>query len=249
VKLNTSSAHREREFLENRLVQVKQDLENAEKNFSEFATKNTALDVPAQGRAMIEAAATLEGQLIAAETELEGLKQIYASGNVRVRSTQARVDELRRQLQKNLGAKSDNAQAASGAQDGQQSLYPSIRELPALGVGYADRFRNTRVQEAIFQTLTQQFELAKVQEAKETPSVKVLDAPLVPEKRSFPPRGLIVILGTLLAFIGSVVWLFGKNSWEQIPTSDPQMVLAQEVIHSVRAHLPWGAKDLSDSNR
>ena len=76
VLLNTSSAHRERVFLEDRLTQVKQDLETAEQNFSQFATKNTALDIPTQGKAMIESAAILEGQLIAAQTELQGLKQI-----------------------------------------------------------------------------------------------------------------------------------------------------------------------------
>ncbi len=112
--LNTSSAHRERVFLEDRLTQVKQDLESAEQNFSQFATKNTALDIPTQGKAMIEAAATLEGQLIAAQTELEGLKQVYADGNVRVRSTQARVDELRRQLEKSLGSKSGDPGTGNG---------------------------------------------------------------------------------------------------------------------------------------
>ena len=93
VELNTSSAHRERVFLEGRLVEVRRDLEIAEQNFSEFASKNTAINIEAQGKAMIEAAGTLEGQLIAAQTELESLKQVYAAGNVRVRATQARVDE------------------------------------------------------------------------------------------------------------------------------------------------------------
>jgi uncharacterized protein involved in exopolysaccharide biosynthesis len=239
VQLNTSSAHRERVFLEDRLTQVKQDLESAEKNFSEFATKNTALDIPTQGRAMIEAAAMMEGQLIGAQTELEGLKQVYADGNVRVRATQARVDELRREFEKNLGGKSGELGAAN-AQD-RQSLYPSIRQLPALGVGYADRYRNIRVQEAVFQTLTQEYELAKVQEAKETPSVKVLDSPDVPEKRSFPPRLLIITFGTMLAIAGSVFWVFSKQSWDQTPQGDPQKAFAQEVIHSVRALMPWGA--------
>ncbi len=104
ARLNTTSAHRERVFLEGRLAQVKQDLESAEKDFSEFASKNTALDIPEQGKAMIEAAGALQGQLIAAQTELEGLKQIYTDNNVRVRALQARVDELRSQLQK-LGGK------------------------------------------------------------------------------------------------------------------------------------------------
>jgi uncharacterized protein involved in exopolysaccharide biosynthesis len=237
TQLNTSSAHRERVFLEDRLTQVKQDLESAEKNFSEFAAKNTALDIPTQGRAMIEAAATLEGQLIAAQTELQGLKQVYADGNVRVRATQARVDELRLQLEKNLGGKSTDPGTPNG--QNRQSLYPSIRELPALGVGYADLYRNTKIREAVFQTLTQEYELAKVQEAKETPSVKVLDPPDVPEKKSFPPQLLIITLGTMLAIAGSVFWVFGKQAWDQTGQEDPQKVFAQEVIHTVRARIPW----------
>jgi uncharacterized protein involved in exopolysaccharide biosynthesis len=236
TQLNTSAAHRERVFLEERLSQVKQDLETAENTFSQFASKNTALDVPAQGRAMIEAAANLEGQLIAAQTELQGLKQIYSDGNVRVRSTQARVDEIQRQLQR-LGGKFDDASGSVDKED--QSMYPSIRQLPMLGVSYADLFRNTKIQETIFANLTQQYELAKVEEAKETPSIKVLDPPDIPEKKSFPPRLVIIILGTMLAIAGSITWIFGRQSWEQVDPDDPQKVLAQEIIHTVRVRMPW----------
>jgi uncharacterized protein involved in exopolysaccharide biosynthesis len=239
TQLNTSSAHRERVFLEDRLTQVKQDLESAEQRFSEFASKNTALDIPTQGKAMIEAAATMEGQLIAAQTELESLKQIYADGNVRVRSTQARVNELRRQLQNNVGSKSGDAGSRNG-QDG-ASLYPTIRELPALGVGYADLYRSTKIQEAIFQSLTQEYELAKVEEVKETPSVKVLDSPDIPGKKSFPPRLLIVTLGTILAMAMSVVWVLGVKFWDEIDSKNAQKALAKEVISTVRAHIPWTA--------
>jgi uncharacterized protein involved in exopolysaccharide biosynthesis len=237
TRLNTSSAHRERVFLEDRLAQVKQDLESTEKTFSEFASKNTALDIPTQARATIEAAATLEGQLIAAQTELQGLRQIYADGNVRVRTTEARVAELRRELEKSLsGAASVPNGAASPAR---QSLFPSLRELPALGVSYADLYRNTKIQEAVFQTLTQEFELAKVQEVKETPSVKILDPPDVPEKKSFPPRLQIVLLGAAFSFAASLAWIFARQGWEEAEECDPQKVLAQEVFHAVRARLPW----------
>jgi capsule polysaccharide export protein KpsE/RkpR len=244
ILLNTSSAHREREFLEGRLVQVKQDLESAENNFSEFASKNTALDIPAQGKAMIEAAATLEGQLIGAQTEVESLKQIYADGNVRVRSTQARVDELRHQLEK-IGGKFDSTIQPSGHDD--QSMYPSIRKLPLLGVKYADFYRNTKVEEAIFETLTQEYELAKVQEVKETPTVKVLDSPNIPEKKSYPPRLLIIILGTLLVMTISVVWIFGNAFWAEIDSHDPHKVLALEISQATRAHLPWGNENGSSN--
>jgi capsule polysaccharide export protein KpsE/RkpR len=239
VLLDTSAAHREREFLEGRLTQVRTDLESAENEFSGFASSNTALDIPAQGKAMIEASAGLEGELIGAETELEGLKQIYADGNVRVRATQARVDELRHQLEK-LGGKFDSTTPTSGHDN--ESMYPSIKKLPLLGVKYADLFRNTRVQEVIFETLTQEYELAKVQEAKEIPSVKVLDAPSIPEKKSYPPRLLIMIAGTLLALMVAVVWILGKASWMEIDPDDPHKVLALEVSQVTKAHL-WGFRN------
>jgi uncharacterized protein involved in exopolysaccharide biosynthesis len=231
--VSTSSAHRERIFLEGRLSQVKQDLESAENNFSNFASKNTALDVPAQGKAMIEAAATLDGELIAARTELQGLQQIYADGNVRVRATRARVQELQQQLDK-LGGKYDPAAGQAALDD---SMYPSIRQLPQLGVGYADFYRNAKIQEAIFDTLTQEYELAKVQEAKETPTVKVLDEARIPDKRSFPPRMLIMLLGTVLAFVASVTWLFGHALWERTEPTDARKLFAQEVFGVVRARV------------
>jgi capsule polysaccharide export protein KpsE/RkpR len=236
VLLNTSAAHREREFLEGRLLEVKQDLESSENRFSEFASKNTALDIPAQGRAMIEASAALEGQLIGAQTELQSLKQIYADGNVRVRSTQARVEELRHQLDK-LGGRYDSEAPAKPGND--SSMYPSIKKLPLLGVMYADLYRNTKVEEAIFETLTQEYELAKVQEAKETPSVKILDAPNLPEKKSFPPRLLIIVGVTILMMIASAVWIIGAAFWTEVDRDDPHKMLALEISDATRHHLPW----------
>ncbi len=120
VTLNTSSAHKERVFLEERLNQVQQGLEQAEKDFSQFASKNTAIDVKEQGRAMMGAAAELEGQLIAAQTELEGVRQIYTANNVRVRSIQARIDEYKRQLQK-LGGKTPDGTDGGSAPNGEPS--------------------------------------------------------------------------------------------------------------------------------
>lgn len=240
VNLNTSSAHRERVFLEGRLAEVEKDLESAEKNFSEFASKNTAINVPEQGKAMIAAAAELEGQLIAAQTQLESLRQIYMDSNVRVRETQARVDELRRQLGK-MGGQPGAAGAAMDGGDAEW-MYPSIRQLPVLGVSYADLYRKTKVEEAVFQTLTQEYELAKVKEAKETPTVKVLDPANVPEKKSFPHRGLIGLGGALFAGVLGVLWVVGSESWRQLDPQDARKILASEVGGSIRPYVgsrPW----------
>jgi capsule polysaccharide export protein KpsE/RkpR len=244
TQVNTSSAHRERVFLEERLAQVKQDLESAEKGFSEFASKNTAIDIQSQGKAMIEAGAALEGQMIAAQTELQSLRQIYSDGNIRVRTTQARVNELQRQLEK-LSGKFDSVTTSNGQAD--QMIYPSIRKLPLLGVNYADLYRNTKIQEAIFETLTQGYELAKVEEAKETPNVKVIDPPNVPEKKSFPPRPLIIILGALLPCFLGAFWILGNARWMEIDQQDPGKVFAQEIFKTMAAHLPSASNGSSIS--
>jgi len=235
AELSTSSARRERIFLEERLQAVSKDLDSAEKEFSQFASKNSAIDIKEQGKAMVEAAATLQGQFIAAESELEGLRQVYTDNNVRVRSVRARIDELKHQLEK-MGGKGEDASAPSGQQ--QAALYPSIRRLPLLGVTYADLYRRTRVQEAVFEALTKEYEMAKVQEVKEIPTVKVLDSPNIPDKKSFPPRPLIMLLGTTLAVALATTWVFGKTAWDQTDSVDPRKALAQEVFNAVKASIP-----------
>ncbi|MGA9668749.1 MAG: Wzz/FepE/Etk N-terminal domain-containing protein, partial [Terracidiphilus sp.] len=95
AQVSTSSARRERIFLEQRLVGIKQDLEKYSTDLSQYESANTVLDLPSQAKAMVESAALLQGQLIAAQSELQGLEQIYTPENVRVRSLQARVAELK----------------------------------------------------------------------------------------------------------------------------------------------------------
>lgn len=210
-QLSTSSARQERVFLEQRLKSVKEDLDNASQRLSQFSSKNATLDVSSQGKAMIEAAARLQGELVAASSELRGLETIYTGENVRVRSTRARIAELQNQIRKLRGTADESKDGGdSGAQ-----LYPSVRELPLLGVTYYDLYRQVKIQETVYETLTKQYELAKVQEAREIPVVKVLDAPDLAEKRSFPPRLLMIILIPLVTLCGGVAWLAGESMWRR----------------------------------
>ncbi len=231
AQVSTSSARRERIFLEERLKSVQQELDAAAHSFSDFASKNTAIDIPAQGKAMVEAAATLQGQLIAAESELSGLEAIYTDQNVRVRALRARVAELHAQLGKMGG---DAGAPASPPAKSDPAAYPTIRQLPALGVTYANLYRQTKVEETVYELLTQQYELAKVEEAKEIPSVKVLDAAVVPTKKAFPPRGLLTFLGMVLGVISAAAWLFAKRHWAAIDPQDPGKVFALEMLENLR---------------
>ncbi len=243
--VKTSSAHRERVFLQERLVQVSKDLESAERAFSEFASKNTALDIREQGRAMISAGAQLQGELIAAQTELEGLRQIYTNNNIRVRATEARITELQHELAKMGGVPGGTpansaSQRDTPLQNGQ--LYPPLRQLPLLGVTWADLYRRAVVQEKVFETLTQEYELARVEEVKETPSVKVLDYAQVPQK-GFPPRFWFVFVGTVLALIAGGLFVVGRDRWDQVDPDDPGKVFAIEIIDGMKALTAGKAED------
>jgi capsule polysaccharide export protein KpsE/RkpR len=246
AELSTSSARRERIFLEDRLRTADIDLKAAEKEFSEFASKNAAIDVKEQGKAMVEAAATLQGELIVAQSQYQALRQIYTDQNSRVRSVKARVDELQRQLEK-LGGKGESDTSALTASGGDAAMYPSIRRLPLLGVTYADLYRRTKIQEAVLETLTREFEMAKVQEAKEIPVVKVLDPPYVPDKKSYPPRLLIIFVCTACILAVAVVFLILQNIWNLTDPRDERKVFAQEVFGTVfgtvRAKFPGLAKN------
>jgi uncharacterized protein involved in exopolysaccharide biosynthesis len=93
-------------------------------------------------------------------------------------------------------------------------LMPSIRKLPLLGVTYADLYRQVTMQESIYETLTKQYELAKVQEAKEIPPIKVLDEPQVPERKTSPHRAIIVVLCTLVTAFAGIAWIIARMLWD-----------------------------------
>ena len=174
----------------------------------------------------------------------------------------ARVGELRKQLEKLGGiqrfAPADGALNSASAKDTDPPStqapdissgkidglpFPTIRNLPLLGAKYADFYRRAKIQETVFELLTEQYELAKVQEAKETPSVKVLDPGRVPERKSFPPRLLIMFLGTFLVFSMSVVWVLGAEQWRAADPGDPRKILAKEVVATLKARAHWFSRN------
>jgi capsule polysaccharide export protein KpsE/RkpR len=254
--LSTSAAHRERVFLEERLKVAKVEMDEAANQLAQFSSKNTTLDIQSEGKAMLDAASSIAGQLIAAQSQLEGLRQIYTDNNPRVRTLNGRVAELRRELQKFGGTeqstmgKSTNQLGADPLTSGNPPLdkgssspFPTIKNLPLLGAKYTDYYQRAKIQETVVEMLTEQYELAKVQEAKDTPSVKVLDPAVVPERKSFPPHLLIMASGTVLIFIITAVWLLAVNTWERIDPNDPRKSFALEVAATVRASAPWASQN------
>lgn len=242
-RTSTSTARRERVFIEQRLHAVQADLESAQQAMSDFSSTHATVDIREQTRAMVDAGAKLQGELIATQGELDSLRQIYGDGNVRVRAVQARIADLTKELVKmggtsaQLPASDDSANNAGATNGSADALYPPLRQLPRLAVPYADLYRRVRVQETVYEMLTQQYEVARIQEARDVPVVNVIDAPGIPEKKSFPPRLLLVLLLTAFVFCVTVAVLLFDQRWKSISKTDPRRVLAAEVYESLHSVL------------
>jgi uncharacterized protein involved in exopolysaccharide biosynthesis len=248
TRTSTSSAHQERVFIENRLHSVGVDLEQAQLALSEFSSKNSAIDIKEQTRGLVEAGARVQGELLVEQSGLQSLRQIYGDGNVRVRETEARIASLQGDLTKMTGSSAPLAADVihddgvnTGGGDDKGELSPPLRQLPRLAVPYADLYRRVRVQEAVFELLTQQYEMARIEEAKDVPVVSVIDPPGIPEKKSFPPRLLLTLLFTFLSFAGASTLILIRDHWAKVDPRDPRKMLAAEVlpvlqrrIHSIR---------------
>jgi capsule polysaccharide export protein KpsE/RkpR len=235
TRTSSFSAHQERVFIEKRLAEVQQKLAHAQEAMSEFASSHSAIDLKEQALVTVESQAKLQGELIAAQSELESQQQIYGDGNVRVRAAEARIRELRHELTK-MGGSSAPLPAASGsAQDRDATSYLPLRQVPRLAVPYADLYRELRVQETVYDLLTQQYEIARIQEAKDIPAVNVIDAPGIPEKKSFPPRALLSLASTLVIVIASCAILLALHYWRLIDPRDSRRLFAEEVAQSLRS--------------
>jgi uncharacterized protein involved in exopolysaccharide biosynthesis len=243
-KTSTSSAHQERVFIEGRLKGVEADLERAQQQLSEFSSTHTTLDIKEQTHAMVDAGAKLQAELIVGQSELDSLRQIYGSGNIRVRAAQARVADLQHELEKMSGSSAplppdsdanSNSTTSTDTQSGE--LYPSLRQLPRLAVPYTDLVRRVKVEETIFELLTQQYEISRIEEAKDVPVVSVIDAPGIPEKKSWPPRLLLTLLLTAFVTAATGAYILARHRWNLVSETDARKVLAQQVEVTLRNKL------------
>jgi capsule polysaccharide export protein KpsE/RkpR len=237
AKVNTSSAHRERLFIEQRLKTVQSELQRAQIELSDFSSKNTAIDLKEQTKAMVDAGAKLQGQLITEEAELDSMRQIYGNENVRVKAAMARTYLLQHELERDSG-QSDSS--AGNAQIDGSHPYPNLRQLPLLSVRWANLYRTVRIHETVFDLLSEEYETARIEEEKSIPTISVIDSPGIPERKSGPHRVLIVLAALLLSFIATGLSLIAMRSWRSLDDNDDKkklfiniLVFHKRLLHSL----------------
>jgi tyrosine-protein kinase Etk/Wzc len=188
--LAITEAGQRRLFFEKQLQQANQSLADAEESLKETEQKTGLIAIDAQTRALIESAASLRAQIAAKEVQIQGM-QTYATGeNAQLVEAQQELDSLQAQLAR-LGGGSDN----SGG------IIVPKGQMTEAGVEYVRKLRDVKYYETIFDILARQFELAKLDEAKEGALIQVVDPAVPPDKKSFPKRALIVVGSTMLGLL------------------------------------------------
>jgi uncharacterized protein involved in exopolysaccharide biosynthesis len=230
---NTSDARRERVFLEGRLKEVKKDLDESAIALGKFASKNKTIDVTFQSRATLESEFKLREEIIEVRSELAGLEQTYSKDNVRVLTARARLAALQQQMDKANGGTNASGPNAS------DPSYPSAGEFPGLGVTYSDLDRRLLMDEQVWEALTKQYEQSKVQEAKEIPTVRVLDVANIPQRSSGPARTVIILFGAFLSFLAAIIAVKSIAIWEEMDPWDERKKLVTDIFGTTSTSQRW----------
>ena len=209
-KLGTTDASRQRAFIVDRLEKTEKDLRQAEEALRRFQERNKTIAMEGQARVAIDAAALLKGQIVAAEVQLEAMRAFATENNPQVQQQRRQIEEMKRQLaqmQYGQGLLLPSEKGTSGEQ--RQEFQVSFAKVPELGMELIRLMREVKVQETVFTLLTQQFEQAKIAEARDTPVVQLLDKAVPAERKSKPITTLnMAIAGALSLFVGIFLAFF-----------------------------------------
>jgi len=197
--LAITDASQRRLFFEQELEQAKNNLANAEEALKQTEQTTGVIQPESQERALIESAAALRAQIAEKEVEIQGIQAYATAENAQLVVAQREVEGMRAQLTK-LGAGTGSA--------GSELIVPKGR-VPEAGMEYVRRLRDVKYYETIFDILARQYEVAKLDEAKQGALIQVIDAAVAPDIRSSPKRSRIVIFSTAIGFfLGIIIALF-----------------------------------------
>jgi len=223
--LAITEASQRRLFFERELEQAKDNLANAEEALKQTEQRTGLIQLDSQSRALIEAATALRAQITTREVQIQGMQTYATTENAQLVQAQRELESLRAQLAK-LGGSEDSS---SG-----ELIVPKGR-VPEAGLEYVRKVRDVKYNETIFEILARQFEVAKLDEAKEGALIQVVDPAVAPDRRSFPKRSLIVAVSAAVGiFMGMVVALLSAGF--QRVQADPQV---SSKFHSFRRALSF----------
>jgi tyrosine-protein kinase Etk/Wzc len=223
--LTVETERNQRMFLEERLNLIKIDLDSAERKFVQFQKDNKMLDVEEQAKATIDAGTTMEARYMAAELNLDINRRVFSDGNPKIKEAEMELSMLRRQRDALLHERKSD-------------LLIPYKMAPELGLQLLRLKRNFKIQEALFELILGQYETAKFEEAKNTPTVQILDKALVPQKRTFPKRGKMVIGIFMFSILFGIAFASFMEYLRKFRLERPE---DYEKLRQIRKNI-WGRK-------
>lgn len=208
-QLKTVRAKNIRIFIERRYQQNIDDLHAAEENFKKFQQEYGTVALEQQTSATISAAAELKAQIITKEVEIGVLQKSVGETHGEYVRARNELRELNRKYQEFKSEKGEYAPIDDDRVD-RQDLFLRLDEVPSLGLQYVRLYREVLLQEKIMEFLLPQFEQAKIQEAKDTPTVQILDEAVKPIRKHRPKRAMIVVFFGFLSCVFSVMYIYVK---------------------------------------
>lgn len=200
ARLALSEATQRRVFFQAELAKEKDALADAEVQLKN-TEKSTGLVLPGgQAEVLIRSGAQLRAAILSREAQIAAMKTYATDDNPRLQVAERGLAALQAQLKK-----LEQGDKASGILD-----LPT-GQLPEAGLKYVRKLREVKYHEALFEILAKQYEAARLDEAKSTPVIQVVDQAVVPEKKSWPPRTLLVLAGALLAALVTSFWIIVRS--------------------------------------
>lgn len=204
--LAVTEASQRRLFYEKQFALAKDNLARSEVAARQALGKGGIAMVDAQGKGMIETTARLRGQITVKEVQIGAMRAYAAEGNPELKALHHELGVMKGELAKLEGSRGERVSEAS---QGSQGL-DSVRLL-----------RDMKYHETIFELLAKQYELAKIDEAKDAAIIQVMDKAIEPDRRSKPKRALIVLVAALVALFMAIFWAFIRAALAKV-RRDPE---------------------------
>ena len=223
--LAVTEAGQRRLFFEQQLVGAKNKLATAEEDLKKTEQQTGLVQLDSQARAVIGSVAQLRAQIAAKEVQIDAMRAYATSTNPDLQVAEQELAGLRAQEQK-MGASSDQ---------GLNMLPIPKGNLQQAGLDYVRKVRDVKYYETIFDLLARQYEVAKVDEARQGAVIQVVDRATVPDRRSSPKRTLIVCAATALGLLFGIGWAFAAKALARLesnPAERPRLDALRATLAS-----------------
>jgi tyrosine-protein kinase Etk/Wzc len=176
--LAITEASQRRAVFEQQLDKEKTELANSEEALKQTQLSTGFVQIDSQARALIESAARIRAEIVAKEVQIQAMQAYAGEGNPDLQEQQQELAGLRSQFNQLVGPNGTSP----------DDLFLSKANVPEAALEYARKLRDVKYNEAVFEALAKQLEIAKIDEAREGGFLQIVSPALTPERKSFPKR-------------------------------------------------------------